>query len=46
MKFNKYTGKFMPEEDDFNDPVFAVMFSVGLVVIIVIFILAACGVIK
>lgn len=46
MKFNKYTGKFMPEDDDFNSPTFAVMFGIGLVVIIVVSILAACGAIK
>ena len=46
MKFNKYNGKFMPENDDFNSPVVTVMFGIGLVVIIVISILAACGVIK
>jgi len=46
MKFNKYSGKFMLEDDDFNSPVFAVMFGIGLVVIIVVSILAACGVFK
>lgn len=46
MKFNKYTGKFMPEDDDFNNGIFAVMFGVGLVAIIVISILAACGILK
>lgn len=46
MKFNKYSGKFMLEDDDFNSPVVAVMFGIGLVVIIVVSILAACGVFK
>lgn len=46
MKFNKYTGKFMPEDSDFDSPVFAVMFGIVLVAVIVVFILAACGVFK
>ena len=46
MKFNKYTGKYMPEDSDFDSPVFAVMFGIGLVAVIVVFILAACSVFK
>ena len=46
MKFNKYTGKYMPEDSDFDSPVFAVMFGIGLVAVIVVFILAICGIIK
>jgi hypothetical protein len=46
MKFNKYTGKYMPEDSDFDSPVFAVMFGIGLVAVIVVFIFAACSVFK
>ena len=46
MKFNKYTGKYMPEDSDFDSPVFAVMFGIGLVAVIVVFILTACSVFK